>query len=146
MALSTLCWKPALSQLQLILQPAMSSEARCVPKDLAKERHGACRLLHRTGKFQHLPDFERSGDLWKTMLEVRFYGGTGRHYLPKKKEKKRKFYIYFTCLCVCMYPTCMPGTHQSQKRALDPLKCELQVFASYHVGAENQNLSSHQPK
>lgn len=33
----------------------------------------------------------------------------------------------------------VPGTHKSQKRALDSLRVELQTNVSSHVGTENQN-------
>lgn len=36
-----------------------------------------------------------------------------------------------------MYIMCVSGTQESQKRALDPLKLELQMAVSYTVDAGN---------
>lgn len=41
------------------------------------------------------------------------------------------------CLPMCLYTVCMPGVHKGQKRALDPLKLDLQMTVNFHVGAGN---------
>lgn len=50
--------------------------------------------------------------------------------------------VWVFCLCVCTYTTCIPGTWRSQKSASYPLKIELQVFVSHHVGVGNHFGSS----
>ena len=46
------------------------------------------------------------------------------------------------CLRIGMYIMCVPGTQESQKRALDPLKLELEIVVSYSVDAGNWTQSS----
>lgn len=40
---------------------------------------------------------------------------------------------------LCMCTVCMPDTYVGQKRALNPLKLELWVVVSPHMGARNQS-------
>lgn len=43
------------------------------------------------------------------------------------------------CMSVCFVCIiCVSGIHIRQKRELDPLELELQVFVSYYVSASNQ--------
>jgi hypothetical protein len=50
--------------------------------------------------------------------------------------------VWVFCLHVCLCPTCMAGVCEGQKRALDPLKLELQMLVNHYVGAGNQTTSS----
>ena len=52
---------------------------------------------------------------------------------------KNCFYFMHTsvCLHVCMFTMCKSGALGDQKRALDPLKLELQTVVSCCVGAGN---------
>lgn len=43
--------------------------------------------------------------------------------------------VWVFCLRVCLCTMCVPGAHESQKRALYPLVPELQTVVSYCVGA-----------
>lgn len=46
------------------------------------------------------------------------------------------------CLHVCMCAMCMPDGHGGPKRALGPLKQDLKMVASQHVGSlQEQQLS-----
>jgi hypothetical protein len=40
-------------------------------------------------------------------------------------------------MCMRVLPTCMPGIHRGQKRALGLLELELQMIVSHPVGAGN---------
>lgn len=42
------------------------------------------------------------------------------------------------CMSGFVYIIYVSGTHIKQKRELDPLELELQVFVSYHVSASDQ--------
>jgi hypothetical protein len=43
------------------------------------------------------------------------------------------YFVYMLCVCT----TCMPGEHDSQKQASEPVG-RLQVTVTHHVGAGNQ--------
>lgn len=43
--------------------------------------------------------------------------------------------VYF--LYVSVFPACVPGAQGGQKRSSDPLKLELQMIVSHHLGARN---------
>ena len=47
-------------------------------------------------------------------------------------------HVWFVCVCVCARVYYIPGTHRSQKRVLDTLRLELQIFVSHLVGARNR--------
>lgn len=44
----------------------------------------------------------------------------------------------YVCLPVCMCTILMPGTQESKKNALGPLKLELWMFVSHYVGGGSQ--------
>lgn len=43
--------------------------------------------------------------------------------------------LSFVSVCLCTI--CVPGTHEGQRRALDPLELELQTAVSFHAAAGN---------
>lgn len=50
------------------------------------------------------------------------------------------FYVYECCTslaCMCLCTMCVPGACITQKRALDTLGLELQMFVTHPVGAGN---------
>jgi hypothetical protein len=44
-------------------------------------------------------------------------------------------FILFVCTCVCLPEDVCAKVHRGQKRALNPLELEFQVFVDCHVGA-----------
>lgn len=52
------------------------------------------------------------------------------------------FCVWVVYLNVCLCTTCRPGTCSSQKRALGPLKLELQRVWGHSAGAENRTRFS----
>ena len=45
--------------------------------------------------------------------------------------------VWMLCLHICLFITCVPGAHRSQKRESDPLELEVQMVVSYYVGPGN---------
>lgn len=53
------------------------------------------------------------------------------------KNTVMSFFLKFFLLHTCLWATFVYGALDGQKRTLDPLKLELQMVLSYHVGAGN---------
>lgn len=51
--------------------------------------------------------------------------------------KKNVFYVYWYFACICVYVPYVSNVCGSQKKALDPLKLELETVTSCHWSTRN---------